>query len=265
MTKSQYKGNCYELGQPFGPCAQTDMDPHIFDVNATTLNVECLSGADTLYLFDVEKVCRPGSKKDADGKLKQYKNRKREVSRVEKVRLKRNRKQTSEDGILKTAQKHAVPKAKTSLARQKFNSRIQGVDEDFDSYLKELRQLAQPCEYGELKESIIEDVIISGIREEKVKNKLLTYDRNLTLDMEIKICKASEAANKNIMPLQQERRQKNMVMEINNEAVLNTEINEAVLSTEINIAIMVMKINNEADTITEISREAVTFTKAQIR
>lgn len=109
----------------------------------------------------------------------------------------------NKDIILQKLEQYFVPKVNTSLVRQKFNRRVQGLNEDFDSFLKDLRIMANECEYGQLKESIIKDVIISGIRDKRTKNKLLTYEGNLTLDKTIQICKAAEEADRNIKALTQ--------------------------------------------------------------
>ncbi|XP_018564404.1 uncharacterized protein LOC108905852 [Anoplophora glabripennis] len=62
-----YEGKCYELGKPNGPCAPVKQGGGIFDVNATTLRVECLKGTDRLSLFSIPNQCNPGSKRDRNG------------------------------------------------------------------------------------------------------------------------------------------------------------------------------------------------------
>lgn len=63
----RYKDNCYELGTPNGPCPPILEGGGIFDVNATTLEVECLKGTDRLSLFSLPTRCTPGSKRDRNG------------------------------------------------------------------------------------------------------------------------------------------------------------------------------------------------------
>ncbi|XP_074029306.1 uncharacterized protein isoform X2 [Leptinotarsa decemlineata] len=64
---ARYKGKCYEMGKPNGPCRPIQEGGGIFDVNATTLLVECLKGTDRLSLFNLPNRCRPGSKRDNNG------------------------------------------------------------------------------------------------------------------------------------------------------------------------------------------------------
>lgn len=63
----RYKNKCYELGKPNGPCPPVVENGGIFDVNVTTLQVECLKGTEPLSLFSFPKQCIPGSKRDQNG------------------------------------------------------------------------------------------------------------------------------------------------------------------------------------------------------
>ncbi|KAJ8944531.1 hypothetical protein NQ318_009694 [Aromia moschata] len=67
---AMYNGKCYELGKPNGPCRPINEGGGIFDVNATTLEVECLKGTDRLSLFSLPNKCSPGSKRDSNGKCR---------------------------------------------------------------------------------------------------------------------------------------------------------------------------------------------------
>lgn len=63
----RYEGNCFELGQPNGPCGPVSQGGGIFEVNATTLQPECLKGVEPASLFTFPKRCSPGSKRDNNG------------------------------------------------------------------------------------------------------------------------------------------------------------------------------------------------------
>ncbi|KAJ8985261.1 hypothetical protein NQ317_007046, partial [Molorchus minor] len=65
-----FNSTCFELGKPNGPCRPINEGGGIFDVNATTLNVECLVGTDRLSLFSLPSNCAPGSKRDNNGKCR---------------------------------------------------------------------------------------------------------------------------------------------------------------------------------------------------
>lgn len=71
---ARYEGKCYEMGQPNGPCRPIQEGGGIFDVNATTLVVECLKGTDRLSLFNLPKICAPGSKRDKNGSCRDVYN-----------------------------------------------------------------------------------------------------------------------------------------------------------------------------------------------
>ena len=60
----RYKGKCYELDKPNGPCLPVEVGGGIFGVNATTLTVECLKGTEKLSLFNIPRNCPLGSKRD---------------------------------------------------------------------------------------------------------------------------------------------------------------------------------------------------------
>ncbi|KAJ3642539.1 hypothetical protein Zmor_025307 [Zophobas morio] len=61
---ARYKGKCYELDKPNGPCLPVEVGGGIFGVNATTLTVECLKGTEKLSLFNIPRNCPLGSKRD---------------------------------------------------------------------------------------------------------------------------------------------------------------------------------------------------------
>lgn len=67
----RYEGECYELDKPGGPCKPVSAGGGIFGVNATTLEIECLEGTDTLSLVNVPHNCPKGSQRDRNNKCRQ--------------------------------------------------------------------------------------------------------------------------------------------------------------------------------------------------
>lgn len=66
------------MGKSNGPCAPLNEGGGIFDVNATTLKVECLKGVDRLSLLGEiprNNPCPMGSKRGADGRCRKVFNK----------------------------------------------------------------------------------------------------------------------------------------------------------------------------------------------
>ncbi|KAG5890094.1 hypothetical protein JTB14_003657 [Gonioctena quinquepunctata] len=55
----------------------------------------------------------------------------------------------------------------------------------------ELKKIARDCEFGTFKDRLIKDRIVSGIRDQKVKDRLLR-ETNLDLTKTIEICRVAE-------------------------------------------------------------------------
>ena len=58
-----------------------------------------------------------------------------------------------------------------------------------------MKSRSHHCEFGTLKESLIRDRIVAGIKDAKVRERLLR-ETDLSLDKAISICRASEATKK---------------------------------------------------------------------
>ena len=64
--------------------------------------------------------------------------------------------------------------------RAKFNKRVQLVGESAEQYITALYQLAENCDYGELKSKMIHDRLVVGIRDDNLSQQL-QMDPKLTL------------------------------------------------------------------------------------
>ena len=71
------------------------------------------------------------------------------------------------DKIIAKLDEYFVPKKNTSIERHKFNTRMQMPGENFDGYLTDLRKIAANCNFGTLKDGLIADRIVCGIRKKK--------------------------------------------------------------------------------------------------
>ena len=65
--------------------------------------------------------------------------------------------------------------------RTRFNRRRQGENESIEQFITSLYHLAESCEYGELKEEMIRDRIVVGIKDQGLSERL-QLDPALTLE-----------------------------------------------------------------------------------
>ena len=80
--------------------------------------------------------------------------------------------------------------------RYKFNQRNQEAGENFDAYLTALRNMTDTCNFytcPTMKDSLIRDRIVLGIRNDNARKRLL-QERKLDLKKCIDICRTSESA-----------------------------------------------------------------------
>ena len=96
------------------------------------------------------------------------------------------------DTVIKLFESYCVGETNVIYERYLFNNRNQEPGESIDNYSSQLRTLARTCEFGILKDSLIRDRIVCGIRANNVRKRLL-QERNLDLKTCIDKCKAAEA------------------------------------------------------------------------
>ena len=73
-----------------------------------------------------------------------------------------------------------------------FNRQTQEPGESIDHYITDVIKLAENCQYDCLRDDLIRDKLISGIRDDKVREKLLGM-KDLRLDKTIEILKTNLA------------------------------------------------------------------------
>lgn len=95
--------------------------------------------------------------------------------------------------ILQKFENYCVPRANTSVEAYKFNNRVQGPDESFDNFVSDLRKISSMCDFGNLRDRLIMDRIVQGVKDHQVKLRLLA-EQNLTLARAVEIGKAAEQA-----------------------------------------------------------------------
>lgn len=97
------------------------------------------------------------------------------------------------DDIKKKFDEHYGVRRSVVADSRRFNRRVQGQEESVDSFIQDLYRMVEHCNYGTLKERMIRDRIIAGIRDEDVSDKLQLRGDDLTLDTTIKLVRQSEA------------------------------------------------------------------------
>lgn len=101
------------------------------------------------------------------------------------------------NNVLEQFDAYCSPKKNEVYERHVFRCRVQQQDESFDSYVTDLRLKVQSCNYGDMQSSILRDQIVFGIRNKKVRERLLRED-SLKLEDALRICRASEQTEKQI-------------------------------------------------------------------
>ena len=93
----------------------------------------------------------------------------------------------------------------------KFNRRDQKAGESVEQYISALYELVESCEYRELKDKMLRDRIVVGIRDFSLSEHL-QMDTNLTLDKAIRAVRQKEAVHEQTISLQGDGSKKNLVV-----------------------------------------------------
>ena len=88
-----------------------------------------------------------------------------------------------------------IPKRNVIFERAKFNKRIQSADESVDHYITALHTLSEHCSYSDMRDQLIRDRIVVGIKDAKLSEKM-QLDPDLTLEKSIALARQSEAVKK---------------------------------------------------------------------
>ena len=77
------------------------------------------------------------------------------------------------DAVLEKFKKFYKPRENIAYERLSLLTRKQNITENIDDFAKDLRILAEPCEYGTLKESLIKDAFVLGVNDNKLRELFL--------------------------------------------------------------------------------------------
>ena len=87
--------------------------------------------------------------------------------------------------------RHSAPQTNTVFSRYVFQTRNQREDEPFSSFVTDLRVLVKDCKY-EKADEMVRDKIVTGIKQDEIRGKLLTEGDDLTMTKAIQIATSYE-------------------------------------------------------------------------
>ena len=97
---------------------------------------------------------------------------------------------------------YIVPRKNVTYLRFKFLTYRQEERQSFESFFTDLKKFASDCKLDHLKELLIRDMIIIGLHDKKLQERLLR-EINLTLDRTVDICQTIELTKSHAKAIQQ--------------------------------------------------------------
>jgi len=126
------------------------------------------------------------------------------------------------DAMLKRLDKIFNPIQNVIYKTFKFNTTDQKEGQSLRDYFTEIRHLADDCEFGQLKDRMVRDRIVVGIRDHEMRQKLLTLDaKNINLKKCMDIFYAFDCAQST--SAQMTNRQKHCANDVNVDKVKATD------------------------------------------
>ncbi|XP_073960781.1 uncharacterized protein [Choristoneura fumiferana] len=95
------------------------------------------------------------------------------------------------NSLIKEFDNFFAPKRNVIFERYKFNSCVQKEEEKVDDFITQLHKLAINCEFGSLKDDLIRDRLVIGIRDRKAGERMLLKN-DLTLEEATLLCRQAE-------------------------------------------------------------------------
>ena len=94
--------------------------------------------------------------------------------------------------------------------KYKFNNRSQQADESIDAYTTALRTLAETCKFALLKDYLIRDRLVCGIRDNGQRKRLL-QELKLTLEKCLDSCRSAEATKLQVQDMSSQSKESSEV------------------------------------------------------
>ena len=90
------------------------------------------------------------------------------------------------NAVLKKFEEYKPHNKDTAVYRQKFFKCRQHTGQSFGSYVKKLQKVADYCDFGHLRDSLVKDTLVTGVKDAKLKEKMLR-DTNMSLSRAIQV------------------------------------------------------------------------------
>ena len=105
--------------------------------------------------------------------------------------------------IIEKFEQYCVPRKNVTLVRHKFFTYKQREGQSFDEFTTQLKKLAADCEFEELKSSLIKDIIVVGVSDDRLRERMLREPK-LTLKNAIQLGQSAEQTKLHSKELKQE-------------------------------------------------------------
>jgi len=104
--------------------------------------------------------------------------------------------------LKKKFEEYVNPRKNTVFERYRFWGCKQQESETIDQFITELKTRAKSCEFGDQHDLMIRDRIVFGVRDTRLKERLLRESSDLTLENAASVCRAGEASSSQIKELE---------------------------------------------------------------
>ena len=100
----------------------------------------------------------------------------------------------SYNDIVTAVQNRVDPKPSVIVSRFRFHQKCQGSEQGIKEFVAELKVMADPCEFGSDRDSMLRDRFVCGIADQSLQKRLLTEEDTLTFQQAERIALAAETA-----------------------------------------------------------------------
>ena len=105
--------------------------------------------------------------------------------------------------IVQKFENFCILRQNITLLRYKFLTYKQKEGQSFDEFMTQLKKLSSDCEFGELKNSLIKDIVVIGVADNSLRERMLR-ELNLTLERAIALGQSTEQTKIHAKELKQE-------------------------------------------------------------
>ena len=105
--------------------------------------------------------------------------------------------------VLQKFEEYCMPRKNVTFLRHKFFTYKQTEGQSFDDFTTQLKKLSIDCEFDNLKSSLIRDIIVVGVLDDRLRERMLR-ESDLTLEKAIKLGQSAEQTKRHIKEFKQE-------------------------------------------------------------